>query len=258
MLRHVYRACRERVDRYASTLETAVAQRTEELARSNRELEDFASIVAHDLRSPLLTISGYCQLLQEEYGNRLDTEANEYLSHVIGGAARMNRLIEDLLNYSRLGHPKDHLRQVSLESVLAQVSANLESTIRENKAEIRHDPLPTVTGNQTQLVQLFQNLLDNAIKFRSEMEPLVHVGATQNDVHWKFTIKDNGIGIKPEHFEQLFQVFNRLHGREYPGTGIGLAVCKKIVERHGGRIWVESEPSSGTTFSFTLASGEVV
>jgi len=252
LLRHVHRACHERVGRYAMDLERAVALRTEELARSNRELEVFASVVAHDLRSPLLTISGYCQLTKEEYGERLDDNGREYLDQIIAGTARMNQLIEDLLEYSRAGRDREPLRRVEMQNVLVQAMANLESLINENDARIEFDFLPAVSGDHTQLVQLMQNLLGNAIKFRTPARPLVRVAAEAEQDWWRFSVADNGVGIAAEHFDRIFQTFQRLHGREYPGTGIGLAICKKIVERHGGRIWVDSAAGRGATFYFTL------
>lgn len=252
LLRHVHRACHERVGRYALDLERAVASRTEELARSNSELETFASVVAHDLRSPLLTISGYCQLVDEEFGDRLDDKASEYLEQIIGGAARMSRLIDDLLEYSRAGRSREPLRQVEMRNVLVMATANLEGLIRSEEARIDIGDMPTVTGDQTQLVQLFQNLLDNAIKFRGADPPHIRVTAEAAEDCWRFAVEDNGIGIAPKHFERIFQTFQRLQGREYPGTGIGLAICKKIVDRHSGKIWVESTDGRGTTFFLTL------
>ena len=256
LLRHVHRACHERVGRYALDLERAVADRTEELARSNRELETFASVVAHDLRSPLLTISGYCQLLEEEFHDRLDLTAHEYLAQIVGGAARMNRLIEDLLEYSRAGRAQEPLQPVDMRSVMIQATANLESLIQDQEARIEIGPMPTVDGDQTQLVQLFQNLLGNAIKFRGQAPPRIRISAAQVDGSWQFAVEDNGIGIAKEHFDRVFQTFQRLQGRHYPGTGIGLAICKKIVERHGGRIWLDSLDGRGTTFFFTLPAAE--
>jgi light-regulated signal transduction histidine kinase (bacteriophytochrome) len=253
LLRHVHRACLERVDRYALDLEQAVATRTEELARSNDELESFASVVAHDLRSPLLTISGYCQLLQEEFGDQLHDPANDYLNQIVSGAARMNHLIEDLLEYSRSARSPQLLERVEMESVVVHARANLEASIREQEAMIEVGPMPEVTGDQTQLVQLLQNLIGNAIKFRCDQSPRVRVTASRDGDCWQFAVQDNGIGIEEEHFDRIFQAFQRLHGREYPGTGIGLAVCKKIVERHGGRIWLDSTVGQGTTFHFTLS-----
>jgi two-component system, sensor histidine kinase and response regulator len=253
LLRHVHRACLERVDRYAANLERAVELRTEELARSNRELEEFAAVVAHDLRSPLLTISGYCQLLSEEYGERLDENAHDYLAQVVAAGARMNRLIEDILEYSRVGRSLKPLQPVDMQSVLAQATANLEGSIREHAAKIEIGPMPTVAGDSTQLVQLFQNLIDNGIKFHRDETPSVGITASRIAAGWQFAVEDNGAGIAEEYFEQIFHTFRRLHGREYPGTGIGLAICKKIVERHGGRIWLVSTVDQGTTFYFTIA-----
>lgn len=254
LLRHVHRACRERAGSSAASLEEAVSQRTDELARSNRELEDFASIVAHDLRSPLLTISGYCQILREDFQQQLGEEADEYLDHIRAGVSRMNRLIEDLLDYSRLGRSEEPCQPVDLESVLVQAKANLQGAIEDSMAEIHAEPLPTVPANQIQLVQLLQNLIGNAIKFRQKADPVIQVSAHRDGQQWRFTVEDNGIGIDPQHFERVFKVFQRLHGKTYDGTGIGLAICKKIVERHGGTIWVESELGRGAAFSFTLPS----
>lgn len=253
LLCQVHRACLERVDRYASDLEQAVARRTEELARSNRELEEFASIVAHDLRSPLLTISGYGYLLAEEYSGRFDATAQDYLEQILAGAARMDRLIEDVLEYSRAGCSLRPLQQVDMHSVLAQATANLDGSIREQNARIEVGPLPTVLGDPTQLVQLLQNLIGNGIKFRRDETPWVRVTASPIEHGWRFAVEDNGVGIAEEYFEQVFLTFRRLHGREYPGSGIGLAVCKKIVERHSGRIWLASTVGQGTTFYFTIA-----
>ena len=252
LIRQVHRACLERVDRYAFDLEKAVAVRTEELARSNRELEDFASIVAHDLRSPLLTISGYCQLIQEEYSLQLNSTGHEYLEQIVAGAARMDRLIDDLLEYSRAGRSQTPLSRVEMHAVYTQAVANLESLIRERNATIEADPLPAVAGDQSQLAALLQNLIGNAVKFCARPNPKVRLSAIKDDGQWRFAVEDNGIGIAPEHFERIFQTFQRLHGREYSGTGIGLAICKKIIERHGGRIWLESVLDEGTTFYFTL------
>jgi len=253
LLRHVHRACLERVDRYALDLERAVAQRTEELARSNHELENFASVVAHDLRSPLLTISGYCQLLQEEFGEELHKSAHDYLCQIINGTARMNRLIEDLLEYSRAARSEHPPEWVDMDSVVVQAKANLEASIRAHHASVEVGPMPKILGDQTQLVQVFQNLIGNAIKFRREGEPpRIRLSASHDGAAWQFAGEDNGIGIEKEHFDSIFQTFHRLHGQEYPGTGIGLAVCKKIIERHGGRIWLDSVCGRGTTFYFSL------
>ena len=256
LLRHVRRACLERVDRYALDLERAVVARTEELARSNRELETFASIVAHDLRSPLLTISGYCQLLREEFEGNIEPSVHEYLNQIINGAARMDRLIEDLLEYSRAGRPRQPLQPVDMESIVAQARANLDASIREHSARIEVGPMPRVDGDPTQLVQLLQNLIANAIKFRGQLPPVIRLSASDGEDGWQFAVEDNGIGIEKEQFDRIFQTFLRLQGHEYPGTGIGLAICKKIVERHGGQIWLDSVVGRGTTFRFTLPDRE--
>jgi light-regulated signal transduction histidine kinase (bacteriophytochrome) len=253
LLRHVHRAVRERAGRYAADLETAVRRRTEQLARSNRELENFASVVAHDLRSPLLTISGYCQILQEEYRGKLDTTADDYLGQIVAGVGRMSRLIEDLLNYSRVARSEEPFQPVDLEVVLAETAANLEAAVHESGAQIDASRLPTVPGVRAQLLQLFQNLVGNALKFRRDVPPVVRIRASHSENCWQFTVQDNGIGMESQHFDRIFLVFQRLHRNEYPGTGIGLALCKKIVELHGGRIWLTSQPGEGTTFYFTLA-----
>ncbi|MEN6405040.1 MAG: ATP-binding protein [Thermoguttaceae bacterium] len=256
LLRHVHRACLERVDRYALDLERAVAERTEQLARNNYELENFTSVVAHDLRSPLLTISGYCQLLLEEFGKDIPPEGGKYLDQIIGGTARMNQLIGDLLEYSRAARAQQYFDRVDMAAVLAHAQANLEATIREQSAQVEAAPMPTVLGDQTQLVQVLQNLIDNAIKFRRDEPPKIRVDAVRNGDVWRFAVEDNGIGIAPEHFKGIFQTFHRLHGPEYPGSGIGLAICKKIIDRHGGRIWLDSVVGRGTTFYFTLFDQE--
>lgn len=252
LMRHVHRACLDRVDRYASGLERAVAARTEELARSNRELEDFAAIVAHDLRSPLMTISGYCHMLQEEFGSRCDGAAADYLTQIHAGVARMERLIEGVLEYSRVGRLRQPLEQVDMGSALVQAKANLDASIREHGVRIEAGDLPSVIGDQTQLVQLLQNLLDNAIKFRRQQPPSIRLSASRDGDGWRFAVADDGIGIAKEHFDCIFQTFQRLRGHECPGTGLGLAICKKIVEWHGGRIWLDSVVGQGTTFYFTL------
>ncbi len=254
LLRHVHRACHEQVNRYAADLESAVAERTEELARSNRELGDFASIVAHDLRTPLLTISGYSQILREKNQASLDTESTEYLGHIVEAVNRMNRLIEDLLDYSHVGRAEDPFQDVELDGVLTQAEANLKAAVQQSGAKIVRGPLPTVPGNATQLLQLFQNLLGNAIKFHGDEAPRIRIEATQKDESWQFAVEDNGIGIEPNNRDRVFQVFQQVHGKDYAGTGIGLAICKKIVERHRGTIWLESTPGKGSTFFFTLPS----
>ncbi len=224
-----------------------------ELARSNRELEQFAYVASHDLQEPLRMVSSFVQLLAQRYEGRLDDDADEFIHFAVDGAGRMKQLIEDLLAFSRVGTRGQPLAPTDCEAVLAQALANLQARIEETGAEVTHDPLPTALADERQLVQVFQNLISNAIKFRGAAPPRVRVSAESREGDWEFAVRDNGIGMEPRHAERIFEVFKRLHTRdEYPGTGIGLAICKKTVERHGGRIWVESEPGRGSTFRFTL------
>ena len=224
-----------------------------ELARSNRELQQFAYAASHDLQEPLRMVTSYLQLLERRYKGQLDTDADEFIAFAVDGASRMKRLIEDLLSFSRVGTRGKDFEPTDGEAVLEQTLRNLEMAISESEAAVTHDPLPTVMADGGQLVQLLQNLIGNAIKFRSDEPPTVHVGAERQDGKWVFSVRDNGIGIDPRYSERIFEIFQRLHTRDkYPGTGIGLAVCKKIVERHGGRIWAESQPGEGATFYFTL------
>jgi PAS domain S-box-containing protein len=226
-----------------------------ELGRSNKELEHFAYVASHDLQEPLRKITSFIDLLERQYKDQLDEKADEYIERVVDGAARMQQLITDLLEYSRVGQDEISLTSIDLEAVLSRVLSNLGTEIVENSAVIAHDPLPTIQANESLLDRLLQNLIANAIKFRREETPLVHISAKQKGGEWHFSIQDNGIGIDPENTGKIFMLFQRLHSREeYPGTGIGLAICKKIVERHGGRIWVESKPGQGSTFFFTLPS----
>jgi len=225
----------------------------QELAYSNTELQQFAYVASHDLQEPLRMVASYTQLLARRYRGKLDSDADEFIAYAVDGANRMQRLINDLLAYSRLGTRGKSLELTSSESALAQALANLQIAIAENEAVVSHDPLPTVWADETQLVQLFQNLVGNAIKFRSLLPPRIHISAQQKEQGWLFSVSDNGIGIEPQYAERIFVIFQRLHSQaEYSGTGIGLAVCKRIVERHGGRIWMESQPGQGATFYFTL------
>jgi signal transduction histidine kinase len=226
----------------------------EELRRGNEELQHFAYIVSHDLNEPLRMVSSYVQLLAQRYHGRLDADADDYIHFAVDGARRMQALIDSLLDYARVGGKAQEFTAVACEAVLARVLQDLQLRIDEAGAAVTYDPLPTVYGDAQQFGLLLQNLLSNALKFRSAAPPRIHVSAVRTGRGWRFTVRDNGIGIDPAHRERIFQVFQRLHARdEYPGTGIGLAICKKIVERHGGRIWVESQAGAGATFIFTIS-----
>lgn len=241
-------------------LEIKVQERTaelkqlnEDLVRSNQELEQFAYVASHDLQEPLRAVTGYTQLLVQDYQDRLDESAQEYTAFIVDGARRMQQLIQDLLAYSRVGTRDLVFVSTDCNLVLNQALDNLQVAIAENQAIIHSESLPTVTVDKNQLVQLFQNLLGNAIKFRREAPPQVQISAELNGNEWIFRIRDNGIGMKSRYLVRIFEIFKRLHTRtEFSGTGIGLAICKKIVDRHGGRIWAESEPGVGTAFYFTL------
>lgn len=237
--------------------EQRMAQYASDLARSNAELEQFAYVASHDLQEPLRMVASFTQLLARRYQGKLDQNADEFIGFAVDGANRMQQLINDLLAYSRVGTRGKPPAPTDLTEVLKDAEANLYQAIGESGAVITHDPLPVVSGDQVQLTQLFQNLLVNAIRFRNEAAPRIHVSAQAREEDWLLSVKDNGIGIAPEHQERIFAVFQRLHGRgEYPGTGIGLALCKKIVERHGGHIWVESAPGRGSTFYFNIPGGK--
>lgn len=237
--------------------EKSLARYTEDLERSNRELEQFAYVASHDLQEPLRMVASFTQLLERRYADVLDSDGREFIAYAVDGANRMQALVSDLLAYSRVGTIGKSFSSTNCQAVLERAIRNLNLAIGESDAVVTHDPMPTVKADGTQLLQVFQNLLGNAIKFRSEAPPRIHVGAERRDGDWFFSICDNGIGIEPEHEERIFLLFQRLHSREhYGGTGMGLAICKKIVERHGGRIWMESELGEGTTFYFTLPADE--
>jgi PAS domain S-box-containing protein len=229
-----------------------------ELKRSNDELQQFAYVASHDLQEPLRMVASYTQLLAQRYKGRLDSDADEFIHYAVDGANRMQGLIQDLLAYSRAGTNGKALREISSEKALKVALTNLQATIEESGAVVTHDLLPSITTDETQLAQVFQNLVGNAIKYRSAKVPKVHVTATKNgDKEWIFSVRDNGMGIDPQYFERIFILFQRLHGRkDFKGTGIGLAISKKIVERVGGRIWVESQAEKGSTFHFALPESD--
>ncbi|MDX8521238.1 sensor histidine kinase [Mesorhizobium dulcispinae] len=250
---------------HAATLEQRVAEKTRELdlraselARSNIELERFASVASHDLQEPLRMVASYTQLLGRRYKGRLDADADEFIHFAVDGAARMQALINDLLVYSRVSTQGSAFEAIDCNLVVERALANLKAARIESGAIIRKSELPKIDADRFQLIQLFQNLIGNAIKFRGERVPEIEIAARRDGGEWLFSIADNGIGIDAKYIEQLFTVFKRLHTRaEYPGTGIGLAICKKVVERHGGRIWVESEVNRGSTFFFTLPCRDI-
>lgn len=233
--------------------EDELRKTVDELARSNAELERFAYVASHDLQEPLRAVTGCMQLLQKTQGGKLGSGADELIRHAVEGAARMRTLIGDLLAFSRVGTGGKPFEATDCDDALDLAIANLDVTLTENHAIVTRDPLPTITADPTQLPQLFQNLIGNAVKFHSDRQPQIHIGAEWQDGIWLFSVEDNGIGIEPQYRERIFVIFQRLHTRaEYSGTGVGLAICRRIVERHGGKIWVESQPGQGTTFYFTL------
>ena len=231
----------------------ALARQAEALARSNAELEQFAYVASHDLQEPLRMVASYVQLLARRYQGRLDADADVFITFAVQGANRMREMIHDLLAYSRVGTQGKAFEPVDTGALFDQVIANFELTVAETKAVVTRNGLPTVAGDAVQLGQVFQNLLSNALKFHAHEPPRVHVSSERAGDMWLLTVQDHGIGIDPAYSGRIFALFQRLHtAEEYPGTGIGLAICKKIVERHGGRIWVESALGKGATFHFTL------
>ncbi len=224
-----------------------------ELKRSNEELEQFAYIASHDLQEPLRMVASYTQLLAKRYKGKLDADADDFIAFAVDGAERMQRLIRDLLAFSRVGSKGKELTMISSEDALEQALRNLRGAVEDSGATIHHDGLPMALADEMQLVQLFQNLLGNAIKYHRGETPVLHVSARSDGERWLFSVRDNGLGIEAQHFERIFGMFQRLHKREeFEGTGIGLAICKRIVERHGGTLTVESQPGSGSTFTFGL------
>ncbi|WP_333358475.1 PAS domain S-box protein [Microcoleus sp. herbarium14] len=233
--------------------EQQMLQLTEDLKRSNEELEQFAYVASHDLQEPLRAVTSYTQLLAQRYQGNLDAKADKYINYIVDGATRMQQLINDLLSYSRLGSRGKNFEPADCNAAVQQSMCNLQIAIAETKAVITCDAMPSVMADESQLVQLFQNLIGNGIKFCRQDIPLIHIAARRQESEWLLSVRDNGIGIDPEYADRIFIIFGRLHGRrEYSGTGIGLAMCKRIVERHGGRIWVESQEGKGATFYFTI------
>ncbi len=238
-------------------LEKKLKQLLTDLKRSNEDLEQFAYIASHDLQEPLRMISNYVQLLARRYQGKLDADADDFINYTVDGVKRMHTLINDLLSYSQTGGRDKLFKPIDCGIVLNRGLSNLQMLVKESGAVITYDVLPVVMANSSQLTQLFQNLIDNAIKFQGEEPPQIHISAKKEKNEWVFSVRDNGIGIEPEFFKRIFIIFQRLHNREeYSGTGIGLALCKKIVECHDGRIWVESEIGKGSIFYFTISIGE--
>ena len=250
----------EELRKYREHLEELVEQRTaelkktaDELTRSNKDLKEFAYVVSHDLKEPLQVIKGFLMLFKKRYKDKLDEKANEIIRFTVDGAKRMQELIKDLLEYSQVGTKGKEFNPADCSLILNKAISNLKVSIEESGAVVTHDTLPTVMADAIQLSSLFQNLIGNAIKFHASEAPMVHISTERKGDEWLFSVRDNGIGIDPKFTDRIFAVFQRLHSSdEYPGTGIGLAICKKIVEHHGGRIWVESEPGKGATFYFTI------
>ena len=238
-------------ERYAA--EKALEEKAKELERSNADLQQFAYVASHDLQEPLRVMTGYLDLLRENLKEGDTEEALSMIERILRSTGRMDALIQDLLEYARVDSQPEPFRPTDLNEVLEYAIGNLEVTIKEHDVIVKHESLPTVSGDQSQLLQLFQNLIANGIKFRSDKRPEIKLDAQRTDGEWQIAIRDNGIGIDPSHLDRIFTIFERLNPLEhYPGSGIGLSVCKKIVERHGGRIWAESVPGDGTTMHFTL------
>jgi light-regulated signal transduction histidine kinase (bacteriophytochrome) len=258
---------RKRLERelkeYSQTLEDSVNKRTQELqqlnetlSKSNKELENFAYITSHDLQEPLRMVTSFTQLLQKKYGDRLDQDANDYIGFAVDGAKRMYELINGLLLYSRIARNEATFTNVDLNKILMEVKANLNPLIKERNCLIECVDLPIVLADRNQMLQLFQNLVSNGIKYCDDKNPHISISAIKKKSNYIISVKDNGIGIESQYFDKIFEIFKRLHLRDkYPGTGLGLAICKKIVENHNGKICVESEPGKGSNFSFTLPRG---
>jgi PAS domain S-box-containing protein len=235
------------------SMQDSLASQAAALATSNEELKQFAYAASHDLQEPLRMVAFYTQLLAKRYLGKLDSDADEFIGYALEGAIRMRALVKHLLTYSRVSTGKPSMASTNCEEVLAESLANLRLALSESGASVTHEPLPTVNADALQLSQLFQNLIGNAIKFRGDKPPVIRISAAEEDSDWRFTVQDNGIGIEAQYFEQIFVIFQRLNSSEqYAGSGVGLALCKRIMEHHGGRIWVQSEPGAGTKFHFTI------
>lgn len=223
------------------------------LKQSNEDLERFAYVASHDLREPLRMVTSFSQLLERNYKGRLDADADEFIDYIVDGGKRMESLISDLLDYSRVISQTRPMVTIDTGTAVKTAIGNLSSSIADSGAVITVDPLPAITGDLIQITMVFQNLLSNAIKFHGKKHPVVHIGSEKEGGSWVFSVRDNGVGIDPEYHDKIFEIFQRLHAsREYEGTGIGLAICKRVIERHGGKIWVESELGKGSTFYFMI------
>ncbi|HYP08211.1 MAG TPA: ATP-binding protein [Bryobacteraceae bacterium] len=244
---------------YAKVTRDATERRQleQKLERSNDELQRFAYTVSHDLQEPLRTVRSYAELVSRRYAGKMDSDADEFIQFMVDAAGRMTQLLKDLLAYSQAGRPdRTTPEPTQAANILQWAIMNVDKLAKETSATITYDPLPMVEADPTQLSQVFQNLLGNSIKYRSAEAPKIHISARKLDGQYEFAFTDNGIGVDPEHHDRIFGVFKRLHGKDVPGTGIGLAICRKIIESHGGRIWIESEAGKGSTFKFTLPAHE--
>jgi light-regulated signal transduction histidine kinase (bacteriophytochrome) len=249
---------RKRDEELIKSQSLELEQRAAALARSNADLEQFAYVASHDLSEPLRTIAGFCNLLERRYGHRLDGEAAEFLHFIVGGTTRMSELIDDLLAYSRASSAELEFARVACSGLVEEVERELSSPIAEAGIELEVGELPAVVADPVQLRRLFENLLSNAVKFRAGKRPRIWVSAQRDGDAWEFTVADNGIGIEPRFADRVFRMYQRLHGGgSYQGTGIGLAICMRVVERHGGRIWFDARPGGGTAFHFTIPVREV-
>jgi PAS domain S-box-containing protein len=248
---HLLYVCRDITQRKLA--EEEIARQRVELNRSNEELQQFAYVASHDLQEPLRMVGCFVQLLEKKYKNSLDNDANEYINFTVDGVRRMQSLIQGLLEYSRISTRDYQYSPTDFNRIVQYAKANLMISIEDNHAVINNSELPVLKADENQMIRLVQNLLSNAIKYRREEAPIINISARETENEWIFSVQDNGIGIKEEYFERIFNIFQRLHTREiYSGEGLGLAICKKIIERHQGRIWLESEPGRGTTFFFSL------